>query len=203
MSGCKRRSNYRKHVSQAALGDAPELEDGDGVVRVIGSRGGNIFEVESGDGARSLARLPTKFHKLVWVKRGSFLLVTSSEADYLTSSGEAGKVVFNIKAVLLEEQVAALKDHAIWPDAFRAVGELDGAARAEASAEAAEAAASRTIDMVAYGGAAFDDDGVGEEDDVDGDMEGVFRNRNRAGGEASSTDDESSEEAWLARSGAK
>ena len=201
MSGCKRRSNYRKHVSQAALGDAPDLEDGDAVVRVIGSRGGNIFEVESGDGARSLARLPTKFHKLVWVKRGSFLLVTSSEADYLTSSGEAGKVVFNIKAVLLEEQVAALKDHVVWPDAFRAEGELDGAARAEASAEAAEAAASRTIDMAAYGGAAFDDGD--DEEDVDGDMEGVFKNRNRAGGEASSTDDESSEEAWLARSGAK
>ena len=222
MSGCKRRSHYRKHVSQSALGDAPELEEGDDVVRVIGSRGGNIFEVESGDGSRSLARLPTKFHKLVWVKRGSFLVVSSSSADYLTSKGEAGKVVFNVKAVLLEEQVAALKEDPIWPDAFREDGDS-----APSTASEITARRSRTIESAAMGGdggggggaasAASRAGGAGgagsdaeqqqdedEKEEEDDDMPGIFRNTNHvARGGAESSDDESSEEAWLARTAAR
>lgn len=43
-----------------------------------------MLEVELDDGAQSLALLPTRFRKLIWVKRGDYLLVSSSAGDIET-----------------------------------------------------------------------------------------------------------------------
>lgn len=43
-------------------------------------------------GEPALALLPTRFRKLIWVKRGDFLITSTSAGDFETSAGEAGKV---------------------------------------------------------------------------------------------------------------
>lgn len=45
-------------------------------------------------GEQALAILPTKFRKLIWVKRGDYLITSTSAGDFETSAGEAGKVRF-------------------------------------------------------------------------------------------------------------
>ena len=45
MSGIKRRSNYRKSVTQSFLDDLPLPEEDEFIAKVNHSRGGNIFEV--------------------------------------------------------------------------------------------------------------------------------------------------------------
>lgn len=48
-------------------------------------------------GEQALAILPTKFRKLIWVKRGDYLITSTSVGDFETSAGEAGKVRFVVK----------------------------------------------------------------------------------------------------------
>ncbi len=43
-------------------------------------------------GEPALALLPTRFRKLIWVKRGDYLITSTSAGDFETSAGEAGKV---------------------------------------------------------------------------------------------------------------
>lgn len=43
-------------------------------------------------GEQALAILPTRFRKLIWVKRGDYLITSTSAGDFETSAGEAGKV---------------------------------------------------------------------------------------------------------------
>lgn len=71
MSGSGRKSAYRKGVTKKVLYDAPEPKENEQVVRVVGLRGSNLFEVADALGGRSLTMLPTKFRKLIWIKRGT------------------------------------------------------------------------------------------------------------------------------------
>jgi hypothetical protein len=112
MAGVKRRSKYRKNVTDSFLYGDPEPEEGQKIVRVLAPRGGNIVEVRGADGretacgggraqekgrrdgarvvsghthchgfasaqivepsgAQGLCIIPTKFRKLLWVKRGA------------------------------------------------------------------------------------------------------------------------------------
>lgn len=43
-------------------------------------------------GEQALALLPTRFRKLIWVKRGDYLITSTSAGEFETSAGEAGKV---------------------------------------------------------------------------------------------------------------
>ena len=63
-------SHRRKHVSQEA-GDLPDLRGAQRILRVCAPRGGNLLEVEDVVGEQMLVRLPQKFNKLLWVKRGA------------------------------------------------------------------------------------------------------------------------------------
>ncbi len=67
------------------------------------------------DGAEeSLALLPTKFRKLIWVKRGDFLIVAGASHDFLTAAGDRGKVRFMVEHILYKEQVKHLKAEGLW-----------------------------------------------------------------------------------------
>jgi probable RNA-binding protein EIF1AD len=99
MAGLGRRSLYRKSVTDDYLNGLPEPEEGQFVAKAGASRGGNVIEVlvpDSGSLAEaresSLAILPTKFRKLIWIKRGDFLIVSGATADCENAKGEAGKV---------------------------------------------------------------------------------------------------------------
>ena len=54
------------------------------------------------DGSRTLCFLPAKFHKKLWIRNGSFLIVENSEAADTRVTGE-------ILTVLLKQDVKELK----------------------------------------------------------------------------------------------
>ena len=78
MSGAKRRTKYRKHVTQDFNDSERVPNEGEVYAQVGQSHGGNIFEILTSDGEKTLARLPTKFRKLIWVKRNDFVIVGAS-----------------------------------------------------------------------------------------------------------------------------
>ena len=146
MAGSGRRTHYRKHLTDAVLNDLPEPDEGLGrrIALVVGTRGGNMFDVvvapltsstadvaddeddarrlsEDGGGvgippetttsdddgeddgrfdgpptttghrlppirnvrrsSPQLAFLPTKFRKLVWIKRNDFVIVECGDEE--------------------------------------------------------------------------------------------------------------------------
>ena len=118
MAGVKRRTKYRKNVAQE-LEDFVELEEGDLVARVLGSRGGNLFDVESQDGVVALCRLPTRFRKMVWIKRGSFIVCVQAADDVEVVNGKGkAKVLFAATAILMDHQVKHLRQTNQWPERF-------------------------------------------------------------------------------------
>lgn len=66
------------------------------------------------DGEESLALLPTKFRKLIWVKRGDHLIVSGTSHDFLTAAGDKGKVRFMVEHILYKDQVKHLKAEGLW-----------------------------------------------------------------------------------------
>jgi len=68
-------SRSRKHVTAQALDYFPTPEEGEKIVRVVSIRGSNILEVEYPEGDKVLALMPAKFNKVIWVKRGMWLLI--------------------------------------------------------------------------------------------------------------------------------
>ena len=173
MSGSGRRSNYRKHVTDNVLHALPEPDEsiGQRIARVVGTRGGNMFDVvvdsshhcmekvDSGsvgeaslskgeseilesstkneDGvdiqqctnsirehptirAPQLAYLPTKFKKLIWIKRNDFVIVEcgdedSEEKEEKYSSSGGGGFRYAITHVLYKDQVKHIKARGLWP----------------------------------------------------------------------------------------
>ena len=126
MSGANRRSQYRKHLTQQVLNEFPEpdVTAREYIAQITASRGGNLLEIQVGkdeDESESveLAILPSKFHKLVWVKRGDFLIVqgVAENSDQVDES-DGNKVRYLVKHVLYKEQVKFLKGKPYWPSRF-------------------------------------------------------------------------------------
>ncbi|CAE7645613.1 eif1ad [Symbiodinium microadriaticum] len=119
MSGSGRKSHYRKSVQDSFLNGFLEPEENDSICRVTGSRGTNLFELElSGGGGLELAMLPNKFKKLIWVRRGDFVIAASAVDDCTTATGEDVKVKYMIKHILSKEQIKHIVDIGIWPEDF-------------------------------------------------------------------------------------
>jgi len=72
------KATKRKHVYQE-LEEHRLPQPGEMVVRVVSSKGNNLHEIETADGANFLISMPSKFRKNVWVKRGDFILVAPIE----------------------------------------------------------------------------------------------------------------------------
>lgn len=111
MSGSGRKTNYRKSVTNDLLNDEVKLEENDEIACIVGSRGTNIFEIvlptkkkinkndekieneiaESTDNDGDdevpnlqtihLAMMPSKFKRLVWIKRGDYVVVTRGHQE--------------------------------------------------------------------------------------------------------------------------
>lgn len=101
MSGLGRRTHYRKHLTDSVLYDYPEPASNECIAKIIATRGSNQFDIQlakscndpkkdSGDekqGCSSkndgieLAILPTKFRKLIWLKRNDFVIVQYATDD--------------------------------------------------------------------------------------------------------------------------
>lgn len=132
MAGLGRRTHYRKHLTDAVLHDLPEPQKDEKIARVVASRGGNQFDVcVANDTTVYLAILPTKFHKLVWVKRGDYVLVqVGGGLEEDESKNEEGNQSNNksdnhqeetgirhmITHILYKDQVKHLQSKGLWPD---------------------------------------------------------------------------------------
>ena len=135
MSGSGRKSNYRKSITEDVLNGFPVPEEGECIAKVLCSRGGNLLETQCPDGEITLAMLPTKFRKLIWVKRGTaphtplplftlsappsvpagdFVIVSGATGEIATSAGERGKVRLLVQHILYRDQVRHLKNKGLW-----------------------------------------------------------------------------------------
>ncbi|DBA04480.1 TPA: hypothetical protein N0F65_010076 [Lagenidium giganteum] len=155
MSGAGRRTSYRKGVTKKVLYGDPEPKENEEIVRVISLRGSNIFEVVHADGSKSLTMLPQRFRKLIWVKRGDFLIVSSGEADVTVKDGKKGAVTSMVEHILYKDQIKNLQKKNLWPEGFD--GADDDVKDTEDAAEAVEEtenaledkAAALTLDVTA------------------------------------------------------
>jgi probable RNA-binding protein EIF1AD len=142
MAGLGRRTHYRKHLTDQVLFDLPvPNEETDQVGKIVATRGSNQFDVLLSDGTNSkvLAILPTKYRKLVWLKRNDFVIVESGLAEVEEAENqeaEAGGTVgqdvtvapaatmddatgggirYMIKHILYKDQIRNLIDKGLWP----------------------------------------------------------------------------------------
>jgi probable RNA-binding protein EIF1AD len=148
MAGLGRRTHYRKHLTDSVLYDLPEPKEDERIAKVVATRGGNQFDIilagspssktEPSSNASGLAILPTKFHKLVWVKRNDFVIVqtgidkkTDNEQNVNDDIGEDQErhtvepnnsddpietgIRFIISHILYKDQVKHLLWKGLWP----------------------------------------------------------------------------------------
>jgi len=121
MAGLGRRTHYRKHLTDSVLNDLPEPSEHEQIARVVATRGGNQFDIcLANDDTPYLAILPTKFHKLVWVKRGDYVMVevgdTVSQDTGTEDPKNDGGIRHMISHILYKDQVKHLKSKGLWPD---------------------------------------------------------------------------------------
>ena len=118
MSGSKRRTCYRKTLQDDVLHGLPEPSASQVLAVIARASGANLFEVRTEHGARGVALLPTRYRKLVWLKRGDAVILSApAEGALTTTDGGAGAVTHVVEAILYE---AALKH-------LRAIGRLPAA----------------------------------------------------------------------------
>ena len=111
MSATGRKSSYRKSVTEAYTSEYPlPSDDGDCIALVQGTRGSNIFELKLPLGDLDLAILPNKFKKVIWLKRGDYVIASSS----IQEKGADTKVNFMIKNILSKEQIKHIKSQNMW-----------------------------------------------------------------------------------------
>lgn len=104
----------RKHVMKEMQNDDfdPPTENQQ-IVRLVGSRGNNLHEVESSvvdADEKFLVTMPTKFRKNVWVKRGDYVIVEPID--------EGDKVKAEIVRILTPQHVKEFTKDGIWPVKF-------------------------------------------------------------------------------------
>ena len=182
MSGSGRRTQYRKHLTDAVINDLPEPDESIGrrVGLVVGTRGGNMFDVvvappllsttatlmttnavisetRNHNGTSKdidkvplnsttnndndinnqlipssiqtirrtpqLAFLPSKFRKLIWIKRNDYVIVEcgdDKEEDGIRGEGvesatSGGGFRYVITNILYKDQVKHIKSRGMWP----------------------------------------------------------------------------------------
>jgi len=113
-------SHSRKYVTQQTLDLYPVPEDEQRIVRVAGTRGGNIVEVEYPNAERVLCLIPTKFQKRIWIKRGNYVIIEPFTEVCKNPKKESGtKLRGRVVHVLQQDQVKYLKKMpCLWPVEF-------------------------------------------------------------------------------------
>lgn len=106
----------RKNLKKEALQGCPEPQEGQTIMQVVSLRGSNVIEVMDGMGLKTLALLPAKFHKSLWIKKGNYVLVETSNREKAMEAGS--KVTCMIVHVLFDEQMRTLRKSLFWPEGF-------------------------------------------------------------------------------------
>ena len=106
-------SRVRKNI-QNTFDEVPEITDKQSIVKVVATRGTNQIEVEYPiTRERILVILPTKFNKLIWVKKGDFVIISTD-----LSEQNKGKIKGFVDHILVAQQVKELKKTGKWPAEF-------------------------------------------------------------------------------------
>lgn len=170
----------RNRQNQALL-QAPDLEPGQRVARVVLARGENIYEVEQADGERLLFQLPKRLRYVTFIKRGSYVFVRDDE-----TRGH-GKVRGDIEAVVLDMFLNDLKKRPFWPAEFTERKDAHLNVNAESST-------AKSVNGQKH----EDDNGSGEEEDETNDVDDDWviggGNPNRGNWDHVMDDDSSDEE---------
>merc|ERR1712142_1002769 len=102
-----------------------ELESGENIQMVVSSPGSQLFEVEDEFGVRTLASLPQKFRKTIWLKRKDFVVCIPIF--------EGNKVKYEITKILQAHHLKELNISSKFPSMFEmghgdvgTSGQLDG-----------------------------------------------------------------------------
>eukprot|EP00762_Andalucia_godoyi_P006194 ANDGO_01681.mRNA.1 hypothetical protein len=205
----------RKHVTTAFLQTLPELSmSTEYVAQVVETRGNSMFYVSIAPHPASmsscstseniqfaLVKLPSKFHKAIWIRRGSFVIVNldvsmaiekgsaaaattnanaNANSNAISSSkhnsGPSNGIVWGeIVHIVDQKGIRHLKELGQWTFSETAVPEVVGDPD-----ENEPSSASVAGDFLSHEGEDGEDEG---EDDDNGDCEGkqeeVFVNRNR------------------------
>lgn len=92
--------------------DGLDLTENDQVGQITGNRGANAFSIQLANGDTAIAKLPNKFHKVLWVKSKDFVVVATSGEDVSSTD------TLTIKYVLSKENIKSLKKSNQWPEVF-------------------------------------------------------------------------------------
>ena len=97
----------RKFISQKALSELPEVSDTQCICKVTETRGGGVFQVSGPNPLLDLVTLPSKFNRLIWVRRGTYVIV---EPDLEAKAKIRGEIVH----ILLPQDIKELKGLGKW-----------------------------------------------------------------------------------------
>ena len=139
MSGAGRKSGYRKSVTDAYEIGQPEPSINEIVGRVKGCLGGNMFDIElplssSHYKPSCSVVLPSKFRKVIWVKRGDYVIVDvgnnnnndnndndnndNNDNNNDNNNNDDDKCHYMIKHILNKDQIKHIKSINLWPVEF-------------------------------------------------------------------------------------
>lgn len=100
----------KKYVIAETLESDVALNDGETIQMIVSSPGSQLFEVEDEFGERSLASLPQKFRKTIWLKRKDFVVCLPIF--------EGNKVKFEITRILQNQHLKELELATKFPKEF-------------------------------------------------------------------------------------
>ena len=109
-------TSRRTHVLRQALQEyASPPGPGECICKAHGSRGSNHIDVELPNGERTLMLLPARFHRKIWIRKGSYVIVEMlADHEHVDES-----VRGQIARVLMQDDVKHLKSmEGVWPERF-------------------------------------------------------------------------------------
>eukprot|EP01006_Ploeotia_vitrea_P016899 TRINITY_DN47830_c0_g1_i2.p1 TRINITY_DN47830_c0_g1~~TRINITY_DN47830_c0_g1_i2.p1 ORF type:complete len:173 (-),score=47.41 TRINITY_DN47830_c0_g1_i2:126-644(-) len=119
MSGVGR-THRGKHITQTCdqidglLNASENLK----IAQVTATRGNNIFSIRFPDGTEELTTLPRKFHKILWIQRGNFVVVDVPPEAKSGDTVNTQKVRTTISIILTPNAIKQLKAAGEWPAEF-------------------------------------------------------------------------------------
>ncbi|KAJ3396160.1 putative RNA-binding protein eif1ad [Lobulomyces angularis] len=112
-------TNYKKaHKKKQTEEEFPLPTPTQLIAKVTEIRGGNLFLTKTENDTESLTSLPTKYNKLLWVKKNNYLIIEPN-------TEKTNKIDSEIVHVLFREQIKHIKKCNKWPIVFADKGELE------------------------------------------------------------------------------
>eukprot|EP00906_Rhabdomonas_costata_P007894 RCo011278 len=109
----------------------------DSIVQVVSCRSSALYEIRTQSGTTAVARLPRKFEKVVWIKRGDYVVLEGLPQFSEASSGGAS---CTIQEKLFPDTVKQLRRKGLWPAVFDQAGSAPGPVASSGPSDPAERA---------------------------------------------------------------